>query len=145
MKLAQEFKKFALRGNIVGLAVGIVIGASFQNIVTALVDKVIMPVTGALTGGIDIGNRAIRLPVPGLSRELQPEIGWGAVVQASVNFVIIAFVLFIVMKVINDLQDQFSDDTKPDPAPPPEDIRLLREIRDALTRRDADREAGTQP
>jgi large conductance mechanosensitive channel len=132
--MMQEFKKFALRGNVVGLAVGIVIGAAFTNLVTALVDKVIMPLIGALTGGINIGDRALRLSVPGIPADLQPEIGWGAVVQASLNFVIVALVLFLVVKAINRLQGQFSDDSRPDPAPPPEDIRLLREIRDALNK-----------
>jgi large conductance mechanosensitive channel len=132
--MLHEFKKFALRGNVMGLAVGIVIGAAFTNLVTALVDKVIMPVTGALTGGINFADRTLRLSVPGLPASMQPEIGWGAVVQASLNFVIVAFVLFMIMKGINSLQEQFSDETKPDPVPPPEEIRLLREIRDALTK-----------
>ncbi|TWT37525.1 Large-conductance mechanosensitive channel [Posidoniimonas corsicana] len=134
MGLVSEFKKFALRGNVIDLAVGIVIGAAFKDIVTALVDKIIMPVIGAITGGINYGERSVKLPVPGLDAADQPEIGYGALLQASINFLIIAFALFLVIKAVNKVEEQFADDSEPDPAPPPEDIKLLREIRDALVK-----------
>ena len=135
MGLIAEFKKFALRGNVVDLAVGVVIGAAFKDIVNAIVDKIIMPITGALTGGIDFSEKGTTIEVPGLADGKDaPFVAWGALVEASINFIIIAFVLFLVIKLINRVEAQFADDSQPDPAPPPEDIKLLREIRDALVK-----------
>lgn len=138
MGLIAEFKKFALRGNVVDLAVGVVIGAAFKDIVNAIVDKIIMPITGALTGGVNFGEQGTPIEVPGLAEgEEAPFVGWGALVEASINFLIIALVLFFVIKLINKVEAQFADDSAPDPAPPPEDIKLLREIRDALVKSEA--------
>ncbi|TWT48623.1 large-conductance mechanosensitive channel protein MscL [Botrimarina hoheduenensis] len=131
MGLLSEFKAFAMRGNVVDMAVGIVIGGAFGQIISALVDKILMPLTGALTGGVDFSQRSSKLTVPGLE-ELNlpaPEIGWGAFVQASINFIIVAFALFMVIKVMNSLKK--AEEAAP-PAAPPEDVLLLREIRDAL-------------
>lgn len=135
MGLIQEFKKFALRGNVVDLAVGVVIGAAFKDIVNAIVEKIIMPITGALTGGINFADRGTTIEIPGLADGKEaPFVAWGALIEASINFMIIAFVLFLVIKLINKVEEQFADDSEPDPAPPPEDIKLLREIRDALVK-----------
>ncbi len=131
MGFVSEFKKFAMRGNVVDMAVGIVIGAAFGKIVSALVDKVIMPITGYLTGGVDLADRSITLPALDLVEEMEPpEIGWGAVVQSTVDFVIVAFAIFLVMKAMNALRRQEAAA----PAPTPEEIVLLREIRDALNK-----------
>jgi large conductance mechanosensitive channel len=132
MGLFNEFKQFATRGNVVDVAVGIVIGGAFGKIVSSLVDKIIMPVTGYVTGGVDLTDRVLTLPVPELAAGMTPpELGWGAFVQAVVNFVIVAFAIFLVVKGMNVLRKK--QDAAP-PAAPPENVLLLREIRDALTK-----------
>jgi large conductance mechanosensitive channel len=123
--MLSEFKAFAMRGNVVDLAVGVVIGGAFGQIVSSLVEKIIMPVVGYLTGGIDLSKAAhsIKLPVG------DPiNIGWGAFVQAIINFLIIAFVIFLLVKAMNSMKKAEAAA----PAVPPEDVLLLREIRDAL-------------
>lgn len=131
MGFFSEFKKFAMRGNVVDMAVGIVIGAAFGKIVSSLVDKIVMPITGYLTGGIDFAQRTLTLPVPQLAAGVKPpELGWGAFVQAVLDFLIVAFAIFLVVKGINALRRK----EEGAPAPPPENIVLLREIRDALKR-----------
>ncbi len=132
MGLMKEFKEFAMRGNVVDMAIGVVIGGAFGKIVSALVEKVAMPVVGYLTGGVDIKDRTIKLPVPELTEGMKaPEIGWGVLAQSVIDFVIIAFVIFLVVKMMNSMKK-----AAPPPPPPatPEDIVLLREIRDALKR-----------
>lgn len=137
MKLAQEFKQFAMRGNVIDLAVGVVIGGAFGKIVSSLVDDIIMPVVGLLTGGIDFSNWAFVLReavVDAEGVEVTPAlvIGLGNFINVIVQFIIVAFAIFMVVKAINRLH------RKPPageaPAAPPEDILLLREIRDALKR-----------
>ena len=125
MGMLSEFKAFAMRGNVVDLAVGVVIGGAFGQIVSSLVEKIIMPVVGYLTGGIDLSKAAhsIKLPVG------DPiNIAWGAFVQAIINFLIIAFVIFLLVKAMNSMKKAEAAA----PAAPPEDVLLLREIRDAL-------------
>jgi large conductance mechanosensitive channel len=123
MAFLQEFKKFAMRGNAIDMAVGVVIGASFTKIVNSIVEKVFTPITSYLMGSADFSDMIIPLPVV-LGR--QAEIGVGAVVQSVIEFVIVAFVLFLVVRAMNRLNLQLG-------APPaPEDVRLLREIRDLL-------------
>jgi large conductance mechanosensitive channel len=130
MGLLSEFKKFAMRGNVVDMAVGIVIGASFGKIVGALVDKIIMPVVGFLTGGINLADRTVTLSVLDLAPGKSPQLGWGAFVQAVVDFVIVAFALFLVVKGMNAMRTK----EESAPATPPEEIVLLREIRDSLAK-----------
>ena len=131
MSFLSEFRQFAMRGNVVDMAVGIVIGASFGKIVTSLVDKIVMPITGYLTGGIDFAKRTVTLPVPELGAGMKPpELGWGAFVQAILDFGIVALAIFLVVKLMNRLRKK--EQIKP--VTPPEEIVLLREIRDALTR-----------
>jgi large conductance mechanosensitive channel len=132
MSLWSEFKAFAMRGNVVDMAVGIVIGAAFGKIVSSLVEKIVMPITGYLTGGINFADRKFTLPVPELAAGVKPpEIGWGAFLQAVLDFVIVALAIFLVVKSMNAMRRE----EKAAPAPPPEDIVLLREIRDALAKR----------
>ena len=129
MGMLEEFKKFAMRGNVVDMAIGVVIGGAFGGIVTELVGKVITPIIGYLQGGVDFKDKVFTLPVPQLAEGVDPpSIGYGSVLQALLNFLIVAFVLFMVIKGMNSLK-------KTEDAPPaeiPEDIKLLREIRDSL-------------
>ena len=133
----KEFKKFAMRGSVIDLAVGVIIGASFTGIVTSLVNDVIMPPIGWALGGVDFSNFFFVLkgvPAETLAAAKAAKdvtINYGLFINALINFLIVAFVLFLLIRTINKLQD-----TKPAPdaapVPPPEDILLLREIRDSL-------------
>lgn len=127
MGMFQEFKDFAMRGNVVDMAVGIVIGGAFGKIVSALVGKVIMPVVGGLTAGIDFASASTSIPNPNPEGEAI-EVVYGEFVQATIDFIIVAFALFLVIKVMNSLKKK----EEAAPAKTPEDIELLREIRDAL-------------
>jgi large conductance mechanosensitive channel len=134
--MMSEFREFAMRGNVLDLAVGVVIGAAFGKIVTALVDNVIMPPIGLLIGGVDFADLGITLKQATVDAAGQPVdavvIGYGAFLNALVQFVIVAFAIFMVVKAINRLNRKPAE-----PAPPaatPEDIMLLREIRDSLRR-----------
>jgi large conductance mechanosensitive channel len=132
MGMLQEFKKFAMRGNVVDMAVGVVIGAAFGAIVSEIVSKVITPIIGYLQGGVDFKDMAYTLPVPELAEGMKaPSIGYGAVVDAILKFVIVAFVLFLVVKAVNAVKET----EQAPPAEVPEEIKLLREIRDSLAKR----------
>ena len=135
----EEFKKFALRGNVVDLAIGVIIGAAFGRIVTSLVGDVIMPVIGYVFGGLDFSNYFIALSdavtaTNYIDAKAQGAvIGYGAFITIALNFAIIAWVLFLVVKAINRAKKK--EDEKAGEAPPPatpEDVALLREIRDLL-------------
>jgi large conductance mechanosensitive channel len=132
MGMMTEFKEFAMRGNVIDLAVGVVIGAAFGKIVTALVDKVIMPPLGLLIGGVDFSKMAIVLKaaaVDAAGKEVPAVVlAYGEFINALVQFVIVAFAIFLVVKAINRMHK------KPEEAPAatPEDVLLLREIRDSL-------------
>ena len=134
MGMMTEFKEFAMRGNVIDLAVGVVIGAAFGKIVTALVDKVIMPPLGLLIGGVDFSKMAIVLKaatVDAAGQEVPAVVlAYGEFINALVQFVIVAFAIFLVVKAINRVH------RKPEEAPAatPEDVLLLREIRDSLKR-----------
>lgn len=121
----EEFKKFAMRGNVVDLAVGIVIGAAFQQIVTSLVNNIITPLIGSLMGGVDFTGYSIMVR--------ESEITYGVFIQSVIDFVIVAFAIFIAIKVMNELQKK--ENEKPEEtkvAEPTEEVKLLREIRDAV-------------
>ena len=137
MGMMSEFKEFAMRGNVVDLAVGVVIGAAFGKIVTALVDNVIMPPIGLLVGGVDFSDLAITLKAASVDAagEVVPavEIGIGLFLNALIQFVIVAFAIFMMVKAINRLNRKPAPEPEA-PAAPPEDVLLLREIRDALKR-----------
>ena len=132
MGMISEFKEFAMRGNVIDLAVGVVIGAAFGKIVTALVDKVIMPPLGLLIGGVDFAKLGIVLKeatVDAAGKEVPAVVlAYGEFINAIVQFVIVAFAIFLVVKAINRLHKKPAEA----PAATPEDILLLREIRDAL-------------
>ena len=128
--MLNEFKEFAMKGNVIDLAVGVVIGGAFGKIVTALVDSIIMPVVGMLIGGVDFSDLAITLKEATEEAEAVT-IGYGAFLNTILEFLIIAFAIFLVIKQINRLKrEEPVDDT---PAEPSEDIKLLTEIRDSLT------------
>jgi large conductance mechanosensitive channel len=131
--MMQEFKDFALKGNVVDLAVGVIIGAAFGKIVDALVKNILMPPIGWAVGGVDFKDLAIKLPAPGGKTV---DIAWGAFVQTIIDFLIIAFVLFMVIKGMNNLKKRFEKQAAaaPPPAPPQSEI-YLKEIRDALVKR----------
>lgn len=135
MGMMSEFREFAMRGNVIDLAVGVVIGGAFGKIVTALVDKVIMPPIGLLIGGVDFSRLAITLKaasVDAAGKEIPPVVlAYGEFINAVIQFLIVAFAIFLVVKGINKLHRKH-EEAPAAPAAPPEDILLLREIRDAL-------------
>jgi large conductance mechanosensitive channel len=132
MGMISEFKEFAMKGNVVDLAVGVVIGAAFGKIVTTLVDKVIMPPIGLLVGGVDFSKWSLILKeatIDAAGKEVPAvALGVGEFINSLIQFIIIAFAIFMVVKAINRMR-------KPEAAAPaetPEDVMLLREIRDSL-------------
>lgn len=143
MSVLQEFKEFAIKGNVVDLAVGVIIGGAFGKIVSSLVDDVIMPLVGKIIGSLDFSNLFIVLgKVPeGTAMSLAelkkagvPVLAYGNFITVAVNFLILAFIIFMMVKQINRLKrEEPAPATAPEaPAPTPEDIVLLREIRDSL-------------
>ena len=142
MSFMSEFREFAVKGSVVDLAVGVIIGAAFGKIVDSLVKDLIMPVIGRFTGGLDFSNMFIMLapPPPGyngpmtyeaLTKAGVPLFAYGNFITVAINFVILAFIVFLMVKQINRLRSP--DPAKP--AAPPEDVVLLREIRDELKRK----------
>ena len=134
--MLEDFKKFAMRGNVVDLAVGVIIGAAFGAIVTSLVSDIIMPVLGAITGGLDFSNYYTALSAKvqsGLSytdaKKQGAVLGWGQFLTVAVGFLIIAWVLFMAIKGINKLKKE--EPAAPAPGPSAE-VKLLTEIRDLL-------------
>jgi large conductance mechanosensitive channel len=140
--MLEEFKKFALRGNVVDLAVGVIIGAAFGGIVTSLVNDIIMPVIGAITGGLDFSNYFIPLSAKVTAASLVEAkkqgavLAWGNFVTLAINFIIIAFILFLIIRGINKLFRKAAEEPAP-PAAPTKDQMLLEEIRDILKSRQA--------
>jgi len=137
MSIMSEFREFAVKGSVVDLAVGVIIGAAFGKIVDSLVKDLIMPVISRIFGGLDFSNWFIMLgaPPPGysgpmtyeaLSKAGVPLLAYGNFITVALNFIILAFIIFLMVKQINRLRD-----VSPPPAPP-ENVLLLREIRDAL-------------
>lgn len=131
MSLASEFKEFAMRGSVIDLAVGVVIGTAFGTVVTSLVNGVIMPVVGILTSGRDFSNLALQLGTDAKGAAVL--LKYGLVVQSVVNFLIIAAVLFIAIKGINSLKKPPA--AAAPAAPPPRQEVLLEEIRNLLAKR----------
>ncbi len=135
--MLKEFREFALKGNVVDLAIGVIIGAAFGKIVTSMVEDVLMPIIGWIAGGLDFSNYF--LPLIGTvtatsyadAKAQGAVIGYGQFLTISINFLIVAWVLFMVIKAVNKLRRQAA----PPPATvTPEDVVLLREIRDLLSR-----------
>ena len=137
MGMISEFKEFAMRGNVIDLAVGVVIGAAFGKIVTALVEKVVMPPIGMLVGNVDFSSLVWTLkPAEVLADGTEVAavvIGYGEFLNTVIQFVIVAFAIFLVVKAMNRLSRKQAD-APPPPAPPSEEVVLLREIRDSLKR-----------
>ncbi len=136
MSIVSEFKEFAMKGNVVDLAVGVIIGGAFGKIVDSLVGDIIMPVVGKLLGGLDFSNYFIALSGQTATNLVDAKkagavLAYGNFITVAINFVILAFIIFVMVKQINRLK---KETPPPPPAAPPEDIALLREIRDALKR-----------
>jgi large conductance mechanosensitive channel len=136
--MLTEFKKFAMRGNVIDLAVGVVIGAAFTGIVTSLVNDVIMPPIGWATGGVDFSNMFFVLKgdrtvetLAAAKAAKDVTINYGLFVNTIINFLLVATALFFLIRLINKLQTP-PPEAAPADVPPPEDIVLLREIRDSL-------------
>ena len=135
--MLEEFKKFALRGNVVDLAIGVIIGAAFSGIVNSLVGDVIMPIIGAVTGGIDFSNYYVPLSSKVTATTLADAkkegavLAWGNFLTITLNFIIVAFVLFLVIRAIN----QFSRKEAEKASTPTKTEELLTEIRDQLKSR----------
>lgn len=137
--MLEEFKKFALRGNVVDMAVGIVIGAAFTSIVNSLVGDIIMPIVGALTGGVDFSNIFINLgegdyaTLDEAKKAGAPTVNIGLFLNAVISFLIVAWALFLVVKGVNRLKAMAEGPAEPaaPPAPPKSEV-LLEEIRDLL-------------
>lgn len=141
MGMMQEFREFAIKGNVVDLAVGVIIGAAFSKIVDALVSDLIMPIVGLVFGKLDFSSLYVLLGTvpPGTDMTLDalrkagvPVFAYGHFLTIVVNFLILAFIIFLMVKEINRLKRRQADPAAAAPAAPPEDIVLLREIRDAL-------------
>jgi large conductance mechanosensitive channel len=138
MSFASEFKEFAMKGNVVDLAVGVIIGAAFGKIVDSIVKDLIMPIVGKVLGGLDFSNYFVKLSegpkdIPqtyeALTKAGVPLFAYGNFVTVAINFIILAFIIFMMIKQINRLK---ANTPPAPPAAPPEDVVLLREIRDAL-------------
>lgn len=133
MSMLSEFKAFIARGNVIDMAVGIVVGAAFKDVVTGLVNNVIMPPIGWITGGINFDKLKFVIKAAGADGKGEVAISYGAFINTVITFLIIAFVIFLLIKAINRMYK------KPEAAPaaPPADVALLTEIRDLLKQRPA--------
>jgi large conductance mechanosensitive channel len=140
--IMKEFREFAIKGSVVDLAVGVIIGAAFGRLVDSLVKDLIMPVIGRMVGGLDFSNWFIMLGTPpagysgpmtydALTKAGVPLFAYGNFLTVTINFLILAFIIFLMVKQINALKRA----NPSPPPPPPEQIELLREIRDALIKR----------
>jgi len=139
MSFASEFKEFALKGNVMDLAVGVIIGGAFGKIVDSVVGDLIMPIAGKIFGGLDFANyfspRAGQTATTLVeARKAGAVFAYGNFITVAINFIILAFIIFIMIKQVNRLKRQATPAPPPPPAPTPEEVLLLREIRDALKR-----------
>ncbi len=133
-KFLDEFKSFAVKGNAVDMAVGVIIGGAFGKIVSSIVDDIIMPPIGWLIGGVNFSDLKIKLPtveIPGVEKMEAATINYGHFIQTLLDFVIIAFCVFLLVKAINTLTRKKSDEPTPPPVPSKEE-QLLTEIRDLM-------------
>ncbi len=137
--MLKEFREFALRGNLVDLAVAFIIGAAFSGLVNSLVNDIVMPIIGVITGGIDFSEMYIQLagePQPNLAlaREAGATLAYGNFITLVINFLIVAWVLFLIIKGMNKFKRKEAD-TPPPPAPPSKEEIILTEIRDLLAKK----------
>src|SRR5690242_3461548 len=144
MSFAKEFREFAVKGNVIDLAVGVIIGAAFGKIVDSLVKDIVMPIVSRIFGGLDFSNWFVMLapPPPGyagpmtydaLTKAGVPLLAYGNFITVVLNFAILAFIIFMMVRQINRLKRRESPEAAAAPATP-EDVLLLREIRDSLRR-----------
>ncbi len=143
-KLLHEFREFAVKGNVVDLAVGVIIGAAFSKIVDSLVGDVVMPLISRIVGKLDFSSKfwvladvpaGTEMTLEALKKAGVPVLAWGSFITVAVNFLILAFVIFMMVRQINRLRRHHAPaEAKGEPAPPAEDVLLLREIRDSLRR-----------
>jgi large conductance mechanosensitive channel len=138
MGMMQEFREFAVKGNVIDLAVGVIIGGAFGKIVTSMVEDIMMPIVGAVFGNLDFTNLYFALgkvpegtaPTLAALREAGvPTLAYGSFITVAINFTILAFIIFMMVKQVNRLKREAPP---PPPAATPEDVMLLREIRDSL-------------
>ena len=139
MQMLKEFREFAMKGNVVDLAVGVIIGAAFGAIVTSLVGDIIMPIIGSITGGLDFSNyftglsKAVTASNLADAKKQGAVLAWGNFLTLTINFVIIAFVLFMVIRSMNALKRKdAAAAASPAPPKPTREVELLTEIRDLL-------------
>ena len=138
--MLKEFKEFALKGNFFDMAVGIVIGASFSTIVKSLVDDIIMPIVGFLSGGIDFKEKFINLSDGDFANLAAAKeagaavITYGNFISAIITFIIVAFVLFMIVKGMNKAMAQMTEEEEAAPEEPSDEVKLLTEIRDSLSK-----------
>ena len=139
--MLQEFKKFAMRGSVVDLAIGVIIGAAFGKIIDSMVNDIMMPIIGRIFGGLDFSNYFIGLttaasqqPTYDAAKKAGATLGYGQFLTVTVNFIIIAWILFLVIRGMNRLFQQEAA-APPPPAPPTKEEQLLTEIRDLLKAR----------
>lgn len=137
MSFMKEFKEFAIKGNVIDMAVGLTVGVAFKAVVTSLVNDILMPPIGKMLGNTDFKKLFINLSsetfadLAEATKAGAPVIRYGIFIQTIVDFLIVAFVIFIVIKGLNSLKKK-EEEAPAEPAPTPEDILLLREIRDSL-------------
>lgn len=141
MSVVSEFRSFIAKGNVIDLAVGIIIGGAFSGIVDSLVNDVVMPVVGALIGGIDFSDYFIALssnvtaPTLAAAREQGAVLAYGNFITVLLNFLLLAWIIFLMVKAVNRMRREEEKATDEPAAPPPEDVQLLTEIRDLLRTR----------
>ena len=125
MSMVSEFKEFAIKGSLIDMAVGIIIGAATGKMVSTLVENILMPIIGALMGGVNFEELSIKIG--------DAAIGYGAFIQATIDFVIIAFVVFMILRAINKMKESAAkEEAAAEPEADPADVALLTEIRDLL-------------
>jgi large conductance mechanosensitive channel len=137
MSFGSEFKEFALKGNVMDLAVGVIIGGAFGKIVDSLVGDIIMPIVGKIFGGLDFSNYFIALSgqtatTLAEAKKAGAVFAYGSFITILINFIILAFIIFMMVKQMNRMKREAPAAPPAPPAPPAEDIMLLREIRDSL-------------
>ena len=126
--MIKEFKEFIARGNVIDMAVGVIIGGAFGKIVTSIVNDVLMPLIGVVSGGIDFTGLSFKIG--------EAEIKYGNFLQNVIDFLIIAFCIFILVKVVNKITKKKEEPVEEAPAPKPDDVVLLEEIRDLLKQKE---------
>jgi large conductance mechanosensitive channel len=137
--MLKEFREFALKGNLVDLAIAFIIGAAFSGLVQSLVNDIIMPIVGVITGGIDFSELYVQLagasqPTLAQARAAGATLAYGNFITLVINFLIVAWVLFLLVKAINRVR-RTTPEAPPSPAPPPREEILLEEIRDLLAKK----------